>query len=90
MSCEDERIRAISSSARPRLILDLSTFNSGSLGFPRGREAEESKEEKYPLSSIAAILRFLDLKLLEGSLKSSAGDGVSSRNEVQRLIGGDE
>ena len=45
-SWDEDRIRAISSSARPRLILGLSAVMSGSAGFAKGRFAEESKEEK--------------------------------------------
>ena len=46
MSWEEERILAISSSARPRLILGLSALRSISLELAHCRDADDSREEK--------------------------------------------
>lgn len=73
LSYEEPRSRAISSSARPRLILG----RSASEPIIRwGRRAEESKEEKYPLSSMEANLRLCE-RDLEDDGKRGTGGGVS-------------
>lgn len=57
---EEPRSRAISSSARPLLILGLSASDVSRRAFWLGRMAEDSRDEMYPLSSMEANLRLVE------------------------------
>ena len=89
MSCEEERMRAISSSARPRLGFDLPRSVTASVVI--GLVVDEPREEKYPLSSMEANLVLLDLGLwMEGSGTSCIGGCDRSKSNGEWAIGGDE
>lgn len=87
-SCDEERIRAISSSALPRLMRDRPGSNRGSFGSRYGRLADESRHEKYPLSSTSVCdrLRFSP-RAKDGNSRSDGGDGV---DRISGKTGGEE
>lgn len=75
LSYEEPRRRAISSSARPRLILGRSASDVSNRLTPFGLIAEDSSDEKYPLSSMDANFRLCDLVCDEHG-KRGTGGGV--------------
>lgn len=75
LSYEEPRSLAISSSARPRFILG---WSASEVNKRCGRSADDSSDEKYPLSSIDAYLRLCD-RVLEDVGKRGTGGGVSCR-----------
>lgn len=89
MSFDEERIRAISSSARPRRGLDLPRSMTASVVL--GLVVDEPREEKYPLSSMEANLVLLDRELwTEGSGISCMGGCEKSKSNGEWTIGGDD